>query len=413
MKIDPSGVIPTDLAGYKGLIEERLQSIFGNSFVLADETVAGQLVGALALALAQVDERAVDVVNGFNVNTAVGEQLDALGSVIALVRNEARASTVVLTVTGTPNTSIPEGSRVRATTEGSTAFATDSDVVIGSSGSATVNATAVTTGLVEAAAGTLTVIMNPVVGWTTATNAAAAIPGRARETDTAYRRRFETAYAHLGRDGLENIRSAMLNVNGVTDVLVEQNDTTAAVTKQDQTIAAHSIYVAVDYQGNTAPAADSAFEEQVGRAIFESKPAGVGTVGSTDVTLAHGGGNRGATTIRWDWVVRIPLQITVTVTLTRGVVPPNWENLVRQRIVQWFAGDFSPAGFFDSSGLQIGEALDTGRLRAPIYSVPGLTLANDPVVQRVASPNLLGTPDLNERYTIDENQITINGSYPL
>lgn len=415
MKIEPSGVIPTDLAGYKGLVGTRLQAIFGRDFVLDDETVVGQLVGTLALALAQVDERAVDVVNAFNVNTAVGEQLDSLGSVIALYRHEARSSTVVLTVSGTASTTIPAGSRVSAAPNGAPAFATDAEVSISGMGTATVNATAVDSGPIKAAAGTLTRIVNPVVGWSSVTNVAAAVPGRARETDAAYRRRFQTAYAHLGRDGLENIRSAVLNVDGVTDVLVEDNDTALSITRGRIPIAGHSIYVVVDYKGSTAPAADSALEERVGRAILESKPAGVGTVntsGGADVVLAHGGRNRGTSTIRWDWVERIPLQITVEASLTRGVAPPDWEVLVRQRIVQWFAGGFTPGDLFDSSGIQIGEALDILRLRSPIYSVPGLKVDTDQLtVERVGSPNALGTPNLNQRYTIEEDRVMASGSY--
>lgn len=423
MRIEPGGITPTDLARYKELVAERLQAIFGNDFVLDDETVVGQLVGTLALALAQVDERAVDVVNAFNVNTAVGEQLDSLGSVIALYRHEARSSTVVLTVSSTASTTIPAGSRVSAAPDGSPAFTTDAEVSISGMGSATVNATAVDSGPIEAEADTLVRILNPVVGWSSVNNPAAAVPGRSRETDSAYRRRFQTAYAHLGRDGLENIRSAVLNVEGVRDVRVEENNTASSIPRSGVTIAGHSIYVVVDYEGTTAPAADSALEERVGRAILESKPAGVGTVNrgatdgsSADVVLSHGGGGRGTTTINFDWVVRIPLEISLRVELTRGVAPSNWENLVKQRIVQWFSGGFTPQldsqQLFDSSGIQIGEHLDTGRLQSPIYSVPGLRLPADPTVLRRGSPATpLGTPNLNERYTLSIDHITANGSW--
>lgn len=423
MRIEPSGITPTDLAEYKSLVAERLQAIFRRDFVLDDETVVGQLVGTLALALAQVDERAVDVVNAFNVNTAVGEQLDSLGSVIALTRHEARSSTVVLTVSSTASTTIPAGSRVSAAPDGSPAFTTDAEVSISGAGSATVNATAVDSGPIEAEADTLVRILNPVVGWSAVNNPAAALPGRSRETDSAYRRRFQTAYAHLGRDGLENIRSAVLNVEGVRDVRVEENNTASSIDRSGVAIAGHSIYVVVDYEGTTAPAADSAREERVGRAILESKPAGVGTVNrgatdgsSADVVLSHGGGGRGTTTINFDWVVRIPLEISLRVELTRGVAPSNWENLIKQRIVQWFSGGFTPQldsqQLFDSSGIQIGEHLDTGRLQSPIYSVPGLRLTADPSVLRIGMPaTALGTPNLNERYTLSIDHITATGSW--
>ena len=427
MRIVPSGVVPTDLAGYKADIEEKLRSIFSRNFVLDDETVVGQLVGAFALALAQVDERAVDVVNAFNINTAVGEQLDSLGSVIALTRLEARSSTVVLQVSSTASTTIPAGSRVSATPEGSPVFAIDTEVSISGIGTATVNATAVDSGPIEAGAGNINRIINPVVGWSAVTNPAAALPGRSRETDSEYRTRFQTAYAHLGRDGLENIRSAVLNVDGVSAVRVEENNTASSVTRTGSgvAIAGHSIYVVVDYStGTSPPAANSALEERVGRAILESKPAGVGTVNraatdgsSANVVLSHGGGGRGTTTINFDWVSRVPITVSFNAELTRGVTPADWENIVKARIIQWFGGGFTPGldgqQLFDFGGIQIGEHLDIEQLRSPIYSVPGVQLTASPTVLRKGStPVALGaTTPYYERYTLAIADITATGMW--
>ena len=413
MRFVSSGITATSLAEYKDQIEVNLRTIFGPDFVLDDDTVIGQLVGAIALALAEVDENAVAVANSFNLSTAVGSQMDALGSILNLPRANTTSSTVVLSGTGVNGTTIPAGSQVRGKISRAV-FATDATVVIGNptSDRYTVNATAIEPGPVEAAAADITEIVNPIVGWRTVTNAAAAVVGRFGETDTAYRSRFRYAYAHLGRDGLENIRSAILNADDdVTAVQVVENDTEASVqtTGYPVAIPAHSLYIVVDYDGNTAPVEDSVLEQRVGRAILESKPAGVGTVhsmGGAEVVLFHGEGGRGSTTIYWDWVQRIPLQMEVRVTLREGVFPADWETLLKRRIVAWFNGDFDAGGLFDTSGLQIGEALDLERLRTPIYSIPGLTLAaNSPTVTRV-SGGAIGTPNLNQRYTIDEANIT-------
>ena len=405
MKFVTNGITATSLAEYKDQIEVGLRTIFGADFVLEDETVVGQLVGAIALALAEVDENAVHVANSFNLNTAVGSQLDDLGSILNLERINSSSSTVVLTGTGVNSTEIPAGSQVRAATTRSV-FATDADVVIGNPtpNTYTVNATAIEPGPVAAAAGDIREIVNPIVGWGTVNNAAAAVPGQFGETDTAYRKRFQTAYAHLGRDGLENIRSAVSKVADVTDVLIRDNDGSSNVPLQGKTLTPHSVYIAVEHSDGSPT--EEAIVLAVGNAILQSKPAGVGTVGGTDVVLAHGEGNRGSTTIRWDWVQKIPLEMTVVVSLQEGNFPANWEALIKDRIVAWFDGSFRAGGLFDVSGLQIGEALDMERLRTPIYSVPGLTLAPSyPTVTRVGGA-AVGTPELNQRYTIAEDQIT-------
>ena len=413
MRFVSSGITATSLAEYKDQIENNLRTVFGPEFVLDDETVIGQLVGAIALALAEVDENAVAVANSFNVNTAVGSQLDALGSILNLSRANTTFSTVVLTGTGINGTSIPEGSQVRGVLSRSV-FATDTAVVIGNptANQYTVTATAIEPGPVEAAAGDITEIVNPIVGWRTVNNVAAAVVGRFGETDIAYRNRFRDAYAHLGRDGIDNIRSSLLNADDdITDVRIVENNTDASVQTTGYPVAvpAHSIYVIVDYAGNDVPAAGSALEQRVARAILESKPAGVGTVRSTngqEIFLTHGVSNRGTTTIRWDWVQRIPLEIGVRVSLQTGIFPADWETLIKQRIVAWFNGTFRAGGMFDESGLQIGEALDLDRLRTPIYSIPGLSLSSgSPTVERVGG-SAIGTPNVNERYTITEDAIS-------
>lgn len=80
-------------------------------------------------------------------------------------------------------------------------------------------------GEIQALAGTLTVIENPVSGWDRAGNTADADLGRLDETDAEFRTRRDETLTLLAAGTLEAIRSALLNITGVSAANVFVNDT--------------------------------------------------------------------------------------------------------------------------------------------------------------------------------------------
>ena len=71
-----------------------------------------------------------------------------------------------------------------------------------------------------------------VSGWTGITNANAATLGRLRESDLEYQRRYRGEVAVHARDALESVRARVLAAPGVTDCIVYDNPTAAAVRTQ-------------------------------------------------------------------------------------------------------------------------------------------------------------------------------------
>ena len=130
---DANGIVPTDLDGYVALLEAAFRTGLGADLNLATETPQGQLVGVLALAFAQIDELAVHVANGLDLHTAVGRQLGDYGTLLTLPRIDGERSTVTATLTGTPGTIVPRGSRAR--TEAGAVFALDVRATIPGGGS--------------------------------------------------------------------------------------------------------------------------------------------------------------------------------------------------------------------------------------------------------------------------------------
>lgn len=391
-EITAAGIAPTDLTEYVEQLEAKFRAALGSDLNLATETVQGQLIAEFGLSFAQLDELAVHVLNGMNLFTAAGRQLDDAGTLFDVPRIAGERSTVTATLGGTSGTIVPAGSRAR--TSAGAVFASDAAATIGSGGTVDVLFRSVDLGPVAAAAGALDSIVDALSGWLTVTNASAAALGRNRETDGEYGRRYHGEVAVHARDSLEAIRARVLSVSGVTACIVRDNPTNAAVTTQGVSIAARSI-MAIARGGADA---------DVAAAIAATKPAGQPTVGGESVNVPHAQGPD--IPISFQRVTAVPLAVTVSTSPGMGF-PPDGLARIRANLLAWFAGtwDVPRSGSFDTSGLQIGESLDVNRLRTPINAVAGHTIQTLTVTRTGGAA--LGTPNLDQLFTLATGDVTL------
>lgn len=154
-RVTSEGIEATTLQGYIDALEATFRSALGSDLDLSPETPQSQLIGTLALTLAEVNEALVAVANGMSRSRAIGSQLDDLGSLLGVPRLEGGS-------------------------------------------------------------------------------------------DEEYRVRYGRMTMRNARGLAEAILAAVLDVDGVTDALIRENDTGSAVTVQSKSIGAHSIYVVVD-----------------------------------------------------------------------------------------------------------------------------------------------------------------------
>ena len=87
-RVTAEGIEPTTLQGYIDALETVFRTTLGPDLDLAPETPQGQLIGTLALTLAEVDEALVAVASGASRDRALGVQLDDLGSLLGIPRLE-------------------------------------------------------------------------------------------------------------------------------------------------------------------------------------------------------------------------------------------------------------------------------------------------------------------------------------
>ena len=223
--ITPQGVAILDLGEWKTRLEGLFRDALGADLSLAPETPEGQIVGVMALTLAEMDETIADLANAFGVSNARGRQIDDNASLVHLARDGATRSRATLTLTGVAGTTVPAGARVK--NDAGAVFFLDDTTLIGAANTVDATATCTETGPVEAGAGTLTSIVSLVPGWETVTNAADAAVGRDKETDRVFRSRYRASTARLANAPRDAVEAALIE-EGATAWRVEENDGSAA-----------------------------------------------------------------------------------------------------------------------------------------------------------------------------------------
>ena len=284
-------------------IRQEMADLFGEDTATAVQTPQGQIAGILAVAEAIIGEALVKLGAATSVDDAVGVQLDALGSLLDILRVTATRSTVTATVTGVGGTGLPQGSRAK-TADGAE-FRTTEAVTLAPSPGIMVDMEAVEEGAVEAAAGALTQIVTVVPGWETITNASAARVGQPRQADPAYRNGYRQRTAHRSVGNLSALESALEEAIA-TKYQATENFTNAQTVVQDWAVDAHHILVVA--QGGT--------DGDIRRAVENYRGMGVGTmvgiVGGTADNTALDSVSNG--TVNWNGTDYTGLDLTTSST---------------------------------------------------------------------------------------------------
>ena len=373
-RITAAGIEPDGIAGYTTKLQTAFRNALGDTLSLSTETPQGQIIGKLAIRLAEVEELAIYVGSGLALDSISGRHIDDWASLLDLPRIAGERSTVVAHVTGNPGTIIRAGARAR--TEDGAVFENDRQTTI-TAGETTLLMRSIELGPIVAAAGTLTEVVDAVAGWLTITNRVDATLGRDAETELQYRRRYSSEVRSHARDGLEAVRARILGADGVTGALVRDNAMDTAQTIQGVEIAARSLFCAVN----------GGADVDIARAIAQTKPLGIATSGIISASFPHVYGFR--IPIRFSRVDPIPIRLRLTTT-TENSFPADGLATMRRNLLHWFTGTWPlpQQGIFQQDGIGIGQSIDLQRIRTPINAVPGHAIQTL-VVERV--PGLLAS----------------------
>jgi uncharacterized phage protein gp47/JayE len=184
----------------------------------------------------------------------------------------------------------------------------------------------------------------PIAGWDSIINPISATTGRLVETDEELRERFRNSKFFQSQNILEALLDALRNVEGVTDVVVYENDTDAP---DINGVPGHSFL----------PIVLGGLPSDIGQAIWENKPTGIPSVGDTTVQIADSQGFLHS--ISYKTPTEVPIYVTVSISNAGGIAG-DAQAQIRQNIE-----NYGEDNYF------IGDDVIYSRFYTPINAVPG------------------------------------------
>lgn len=332
-------------------LEYKARELFGDSVNLTVRSPLGLFLRIIAWIWNILWACLEDVYNSRFVDTAVGNSLYSLGRNIGMQLLTEGKATGYITITGTSGTVIPSGYLV-ATNSG-LQYTVASAVTIGSAGTVLALIKAVETGTeYNTDSGTIQVIVNPssVKNVTAVNNESEITGGREKETDDEFRARYYESVDYAGGVNADAIRASLLNdVEGVSSAFVYEND-------QDEYdeiygLPAHSME-AVVYGG---------LDEEIAKAIYARRAAGIQTVGSSEVSVITASGQTLGIKFSRPTARKIWIRISSLVTSSTY----SGEDSIKQALLGYI-GDST------SGGLDIGVNVVYIKLPGIISAVDGV-----------------------------------------
>ena len=292
------------------------------------ETPAGQIIDSQTASIVQKDSEVLYLANMFNPLKATGIFQDALAEIYFLQRKPAIPSSAVIKCTGLPGTVIPVSAQIMSTAD-DTVWQNTEAVTIGADGTCECVFECQSSGLISAAAGTLSRINTMVAGWDTAVNPRAATVGQNAETQGAFEARRYTSVGLNSRGTIAAVYARVANCANVVSCIVRENKTNVPIEIDGYFLKAHSVFVSV--VGGS--------DEDIAEAIYNSCSAGCDYNGNTTVSVTDS-----ATKAVEKVTFYRPEEFDVYVKVTlqgKDSLPDEYETTVKNAVYDNFYGESS------------------------------------------------------------------------
>lgn len=258
-----------------GVLMDFNQAFGGNLNIESVSSPQAYLSQELTANIVAMNEALAHVFNSVDPAYSSGRMQDAIARIYFLTRKPATHTRVLATISGLAGTVVPAGAI--ATNSEKNEFRLVEAFTIPETGSGGAWFEAVEAGAVACAAGSLIHIGTNVDGWETVTNKASGAVGNPVENRENFElRRWESvAVNSTGTNAA--MRGAVGQLEGVTDVYVDDNYTGKTVRRgvTDYELLPHSLYVCVE----------GGDDYEVARAIWTKKNVGCDMNGNTNITV--------------------------------------------------------------------------------------------------------------------------------
>lgn len=360
--IDSQGLhIPT----YGDILADLIlsnKSIFGQDIYLGIDSQDYQYISVFAAKINDAFQLLQLVYNSRGPTTSIGSALDGIVKINGLSRNPSTYSTCVVTLIGSAGAVVSNGV---AQDVGGYLWNLPASVVIGTGGTVDVLATSQLIGAVQANEGEINSIFTPTYGWSSITNAFAAIKGINVESDSQLRGRQAISTSSPSRTVLEGTKGAIAAVLGVTRSKVYENYTNAT---DSGGLPAHSITAVVE----------GGADADIAQAIFLRKGPGCLPNGTTSVNVTDQFGQ--ILPIGFTRQSYVDIDVTVNVKQLVGYTTATTAS-IKAALVSYLnsleIGDDLPISVLWAGSLSVMSA-------KPVYSVTSITFAKHTLAQGVA-----------------------------
>ena len=338
-----------------------LKSSFGENTKADDvNSVFGLHAAIFSDLFANQNEAMESLASGFVPSKAVQVYLSELVRLNNITRTESAFSTSAVDVTATAaaGTTILAGSLV-SDPQTNSQWSIDVETVLTAGQTKSVSITAVVEGPTEAAADTITNIVNPQLGWLSVTNPSAAIPGLNEETDAALRARRSRTARRTGQAGVDAIFAAIADLDATDDQYVHENRSDVTDTKG---VPGRTIWAIVS----------GGSDADVAEVLHLTKGAGVGWFGS--VTVNHVSAVSGVTyPVKFSRPTDVDIYITINLRKDSSY-PGDGDATITQNILDYF-----------TETQKLGVSVTHSRLYDPINEVQGHSVV-DLFIGKSSSP---------------------------
>lgn len=389
--ITNSGIIVPDTSTVLEEVQAEYQQALGSDLSLDPATPQGRLIEAETLSRIAVLENNAQLANTINPDSSFGVFLDAICALFNEQRIAGSSSRVLASVQGTPGTVIQASSKARNTL--GSIFYLENTLTIPASGTVTAYFLSEELGAIACPVGSLTTIIDAVLGWETITNNLPAEEGNVSESDAELKvRRRQNLFS--GSAFIEAIKARLNLVPNIRSSFVYENYTDQVIDYEGISINPHSIYVVAD--GGT--------DADVAQAIFESKSDGCGYTGTTTVNVKDSSYNINyPVSFNRPEIININVEITVKVGNNQGSTG-DIVTAVKNAVLAYEAGEIEQV-----EGLKVGTDVSPFEISSAVsIQVPDVFVASVLIAKTGDTPATAVIPvNINQVASIPEANINV------
>lgn len=388
--ITPEGFKAKTLQEIQTEIKSRLRSEISQSLDLSTPSPMGQIVGVFASSMREAWELAQAVYSAGSILTATGFPLDLVAANTGAKRDGATKSQVEATVNLNAGVTLPLGTVASVDGDSTARFVTLAAVTNGGGVPAdfTVQMESESFGPVVANAGTLTTLVDSVVGWNSITNVEDATEGQLQESDASLKAKQRAERAANGSGSIPGLRAALLQVDGIQSAKVFEN-----VTGQFVGIQPPYTIECVIFDGPSPVVAN----DDIAQVIWNNKAGGAITFGLVTGVATDVEGDPHDVLFSRPSVLDIYLEIDVKV--SPQLFPTDGQAQIQQAVADY--GD---------ENLGVGDDVILSALCQPIFDVPGVIDITGTRVGEAASPTQTTNYTISAREfaDLDTGRIVVN-----